>query len=90
MAGQLWWLLVQYAIIVGVAGWLIASGETSNGLAAGFVAYMVAKGFTIGVTKAVDLWVRLRAQGIRQVWLDRAKKQSSPSKLIADPSRRLP
>jgi hypothetical protein len=42
------WRIAQAAIVVGVAGWLLASGATTNGLAAGVVGAMAARVFTAG------------------------------------------
>jgi hypothetical protein len=41
------WRLMQAVIITGVAGWLLASGATTNGLAAGFVGAVAARGVTV-------------------------------------------
>ena len=57
------WRFFQSAIITIVAGWLLASGATRNGLAAGVVGYIAAAGITVAVGWVADLrhWLGRRS-----------------------------
>jgi len=53
------WRFFQSAIITAVAGWLLASGATKNGLAAGVVGCAVALAVTIAFGRAGSLgWIK--------------------------------
>ena len=72
-------ILFQFAVIVGMGGWLISIHASDNGFAIGVVTFVTARVLTVGLGRLIDLTSRLAARA-------RRSKRPEPE-LILSPER---